>query len=352
MASNYFYRMNQNTQTRFWINNPTIDEVTRALESGAVSCTTNPAYCSRLLEKEPDYMRSVIDETILEADSKELDESLLAQVICQKVTSRLVEKLAPHYTQSGGKEGFVTLQEDPRRDQDTEFIIEQALMRRDMGMNFMAKIPVINGGIEAIEACVREDIPICATEVFSIAQAMDICETYEKASAKYGNSPAIFVTHITGIFDEYLGKVAKREGISVSAEAMHQAGLSIARKEYRMILQRGYRAAMLGGGARGTHHFTGLMGGNANITINWSTAEEILAINPEIESSILQAEDPAVIAELRHAFPDFVKAYDEQGLIREEYAEYGPVQLFRNAFLKGWYRLLSEICARKNALAR
>jgi transaldolase len=132
---------------------------------------------------------------------------------------------------------------------------------------------------------------------------------------------------------------------------MRQAGLAIARKEYRLIKERGYRAVMLGGGARGLHHFTGLVGGNAHITINWSTAEEILVLNPEIESTIALEEDPAAVARLCAAFPDFAKAYEEQGLSRADYAEFGPVQLFRNAFLKGWYRLLSEIAARKNALA-
>lgn len=351
MASGYFQRLNEQTNTRFWINNPTAEELSLAMEAGAVSCTTNPAYCARLLEKEPDFMRNVIDETILQASAHELDESVLAQTVCRKVTSRLTNALEPKHAQSAGREGFVTLQEDPRLDQDAEFTIEQTIQRRCMGENYMAKIPVIEGGIAAIEACVRENIPICATEVFSIAQAMDICEVYESASVKYGNSPAFYVTHITGIFDEYLVKIAKRTGITISPEAMQQAGLIIARKEYRMIQERGYRAIMLGGGARGTHHFTGLTGGNANITINWSTAQEILDMDFQIENSIAEPENPLIVEELMRAFPDFTKAYDDHGLTLAEYAEFGPVQLFRNAFLKGWYTLISEICARRNALA-
>jgi transaldolase len=352
MSSGYFHLLNKQTNTRFWINNPTAEELTLAMDAGAVSCTTNPAYCARLLEQEPEYMRSVIDEAILEANPQQLDESVLAQIVCGKVTARLVETLESRFAQSGGREGFVTLQEDPRRDQDAGFTIAQAIQRKSLGKNFMAKIPVIEGGIEAIEACVRENIPICATEVFSISQAMDICEIYEAASAKYGNAPAFYVTHITGIFDEYLGKVAKRDGVEVSPAAMREAGLTIARKEYRMIKERGYRAIMLGGGARGTHHFTGLTGGSANITINWSTAQEILDLAPQIENSITMVENFAIVEELTHAFPDFAKAYEDHGLTLAEYAEFGPVQLFRNAFLKGWYMLLSEICARKNALAR
>lgn len=351
MPSDYFQHLNSLTQTRFWVNNPTAAEMERALQSGAVSCTTNPAYCARLIEQEPEYMRRVIDETILEAATDERDEFVLAQEVCKRVTKRLIDAMEPVFSRSGGGEGFVTLQEDPRRDQDTNFIVDMARTRRKLGGNYMAKIPVIAGGIEAIEACVLEGIPVCATEVFSIAQAMDICAVYEKACARSGKFPAFFVTHITGIFDEYLGKVAAREGTALDPDVMRKAGLTIARKEYRLLQERGYRAVMLGGGARGTHHFTGLVGGGAHITINWSTAEEILTMNPEIENTIAETEDVIAVSKLLTTFPDFAKAYDEQGLARAEYAEFGPVQLFRNAFLKGWYRLLSEIAARKNALA-
>jgi hypothetical protein len=48
---------------------------------------------------------------------------------------------------------------------------------------------------------------------------------------------------------------------------------------------------------------------------------------------------------------DFRKAFDDDGLPVEEFADYGPVQFFRNAFLKGWYLLLVEIPTRRNVYA-
>ena len=58
-----------------------------------------------------------------------------------------------------------------------------------------------------------------------------------------------------------------------------------------------------------------------------------------------------VIDELSEKLEVFRQAYDEDGLTRDEYANYGPVQLFRNAFLTGWYTLLAEVSKRRNALA-
>jgi transaldolase len=215
----------------------------------------------------------------------------------------------------------------------------------------MAKIPVIEGGLEALEDCVAQDIPICATEIFSIAQTIHMCELYERAVEKTGKRPPFFVTHITGIFDEYLGKVVKREGIDIDPEVLAQAGCIIARKEYQLLKERGYQTTMLGGGARGTHHFTEMVGGAVHVTINWSTAQEIIDAGMPVVSR-MDAEAPqSVIDELNEKLIDFRKAYREDGLSVEEFGEYGPVQLFRNAFLKGWYLLLAEIPTRRHAHA-
>jgi transaldolase len=243
------------------------------------------------------------------------------------------------------------MQDDPREDRDAEAVIRGVLENKKLGHNYMAKIPVIEGGLEAMEVCVEENIPICATEIFSIAQAMRVCELYERAAQRTGNHPPFFVTHITGIFDEYLDKVVKRLGIEIDREVLVHAGCAVARKEYRLLKERGYQTTMLGGGARGTHHFTEMVGGDVHVTINWSTAQEIIDSGTPIVSRIDVETPPAVIDELCTKLPDFRKAFDEDGLSVVEYADFGPVQLFRNAFLKGWYLLLAEIPSRRHALA-
>ena len=44
MAKGYFHRLHQETPTRLWINNPTLEEADLAIDAGAISCTTNPSY--------------------------------------------------------------------------------------------------------------------------------------------------------------------------------------------------------------------------------------------------------------------------------------------------------------------
>jgi transaldolase len=347
MSGSYFSALHRETENRFWINNPTGEELDLAIRHGAIACTTNPAYCSRLLSVEPEFMNRVIDETV----DQVRDVEAAAMIVYQKAVQRLMRGYMPVYGRSGGAEGFVTMQFDPRNDECAESTIANVRENARLGANYMAKIPVIEGAMEAIEYCVEENIPICATEVFSIAQARAVCECYEAAAKRGGNRPPLLVTHITGIFDEYLKKLAKREGIDIAPETLAQAGLAIARKEYRMLRDAGSSAIMLGGGAREPHHFTGLIGGKVHITINWSTAEEIIKSGMGIEPRLDDETPPAEIEKLRSAFLDFRKAYDDDGLVPAEFASFGPVQLFRNAFLKGWYHLLSEIASRKHARA-
>jgi len=187
--------------------------------------------------------------------------------------------------------------------------------------------------------------------VFSISQARKICQAYEAASAKTGKSPPFYVTHISGIFDEYLGKFAVRNGIAIDNAVLKSAGIAIARKQYAMMKKEGYRATLMGGGARDAHHFTDITGGDAHITINWSTVKEIIDSGISVESTIGLAAPQKAVDELREKFVDFRKAWDDDGLEEAAFNGFGPVQLFRNAFLKGWYLLLAEVANRKVARA-
>jgi transaldolase len=57
-----------------------------------------------------------------------------------------------------------------------------------------------------------------------------------------------------------------------------------------------------------------------------------------------------VIDELMEKLPDFRRGYLDDGLSEEEFAEFGPVQLFRNAFIKSWKQVLEVIKKRREML--
>ncbi len=342
-AFGYFHRVHTETPTRFWINNPTAQDVERALAAGAIDCTTNPSYCSKLVQSEPAYIRAVIDRVVHEVK----DDNEAAERVYHEASARIMCMFLPLYEKSVGTRGFVTVQDDPRFDDDAEHIVDVTMRCQRLGKNFMTKIPVIASGVEAIEELVARNVPICATEIFAVSQAVHICEVYRRAAAKSGNHPPFYVTHITGIFDQYMAETVKAERIAIAPDILAQAGCIIARKEYRLMKERGYEGTLLGGGARGTQHFTEFVGGDLHITINWSTAEEAVATDGPVGSHIDAPTPREVVDELRVKVPGFRRAYDDDGLCVEEFAAFGPLMFFKTMFLNGYARLLDEVAERR-----
>ncbi|MCD8349824.1 MAG: hypothetical protein LUC93_04350 [Planctomycetaceae bacterium] len=336
---NYLFTMNAETKSRYWVNNPTFAEVKQALENGVHSCTTNPAHCSKILQTDPSYMKGKVREVL--ASGVSLDDA--PEAIYHQACGDIMALFRDHYDKTGGKEGFVTVQEDPSREEDHEYILAASRRAKKLGPNYMAKIPVTESGLKVIAAMVEENVPICATEVFTLSQAFAAYDCYKKASEKSGNSPVMYITHITGIMDDYFTDLVKKEKIAISDKALAMAGTAVGLKQYKLFKERGVPCPMLGGGVRRTSHFTNFVGGDMHVTINWPTAVELIEKNPPVENAIDQAVPQDIIDELLEKLPNFRRAWEEDGLPISEFAQYGPVMLFRTQFMNGWSRLYDEV---------
>ena len=349
MRKNYFERVHEATLTRFWINNPTTKEAHLAIENSAINCTTNPTYAGKMLKN--DEMREIALGWIREALTETDDEIIAASLVQRKAVKHLLDIYAPLFEKAPYRHGFVSLQSDPLLEDDPQNIINEALETRSLGANVLAKIPVTVAGLEAIDFLVRKNIAIIATEIMSIAQVIAACETYKKASEESGFAPAYFVTNIAGIFDDCLRMQNEAGKISVDPDILFQAGTALGRKQYRIMTDRGYPGVMLGGGARGLHHFTEFVGGNAHITINWKNSADKLLANDEPVICRMDTPTPDyVIDTLISRVPDFARAYLTDGLTPEEFSTFAPVELFRSQFISGWNVLLDEIKAVKAQL--
>jgi transaldolase len=345
----YFHRVQAATPTRFWINNPTLDQARKALDAGAVGCTTNPSYVSKLFASEGDM--NVVKETIDLLLRGEKDDSVVAAKTQAAMVGRVAKIFLPLFEASGRTQGFVTIQGDPFEETKTRKIIEEGMENRAISENIMVKIPVTEPGIEAIGYFVERDVPTMATEVMSLSQAVSICEAYRRASRASGHSPAFFVTHITGILDDYFGNCIAARKIDISPEARKFAGLAIAKKEYKLLKERNYPGTMIGGGARKLEDFTELVGGDLAVTINWEgTAETLIEADRPVVSRIDAEVEASLVDELQTKLPDFSRAYDIEGMKPAEYYDFGGVELFRNSFMKGWKQLLSLVAERRSTL--
>jgi transaldolase len=342
MANDYFKRVAKLTPTKFWINNPTREEAHWAIDASAVGCTCNPSYCAKMLFDRPaekEYASTLLDEVIQDADSATGAEEELQR----RLVKEIAEIFMPLYQAAPKENGYVSIQGDPINEEDPEVIIREARKNRAVADNICCKIPTTEPGLKAMETLVAEDIPINATEVFAIQQALDLCELYEKVSKESGKKPKFYISHITGIYDDYLKEVTERDNIDISPDVLYQAGLVIARKLYQIYIDRGYAVTFIGGGARGTQHFTEMVGGDVCITINWTgTADKLLEMNQPVMERLFNPVPQYVVDELCEKLPDFKRGYFEGGISAHEYEEFGPVIKFRDSFVKDWNRILDE----------
>lgn len=328
----YFHEIRERFGTGLWVNNPTPEEADRAVRDGALGCTTNPTFAARMVAE-----GVVTAEQIADAVSTHGEQAPAA--VQRLALAHLLPSFRPQWTGVDGHRGWVSIQADPFAEDDSAAIIAAARADRALGDNVIAKIPVTAAGLEAIEVLAAEGCPILATEVFAMAQVIALAETWQRATASLATKPCLIVTHISGIYDEYLAGVA---GDQVPTAALRHAGCLLARRELGVLADHGWSIPQMGGGLRGLHHFTEMVGAPVLVTANPRDIDTLIAEPPALADRFHADEATAHLADLL-TLPDFAAAWQLDGLAVAEFADFGPVRFFRDMFETGW-RKLANAC--------
>jgi len=345
----YFMRVAHQTPTEFWINNPTRAQADLAISLASSGCTNNPSYTQKMIDHptEGAYALKILDETIQEVK----DDWQAVAEFQRRLVKPIAERFLPIFQKNAGRKGFVSIQGDPIHEEDPDVIIREALENRKVSPNICCKVPTTQAGLNAMEYLISQDIPLNATEIFGIHQAVVLCETYQQASRKYGKSPQLYISHIAGIYDDYLQNVVKKEAVDISPDVLWQAGLAVARKLYQIMEERQYPGIFVAGGARGLHHFTEMVGGKVCCTINWEgTADKLIEQDPPVVYRLFNPVPQQVIDELIEKLPDFKRGYLEDGLEVEQFEDFGPVNLFRSIFINSWNRVFDLVRERHKSI--
>jgi len=342
MISDYFKRVSQLTPTKFWINNVTREEARLAIEAGAVGCTQNPSYTWKMLThpQEAGHAQALLKEALKESACDNEVECILQRTLVKEIADVFLSL----YQSTHGEHGYVSIQGDPIHEQDPKVIIQEGRWNREMGPNVMIKIPATKAGLEAMDVLIAENTPINATEVMGVSQALAICRMYERISRQTGQRPKIYYSLITGIYDEYLQKWVKEQGIGIPSDMIYVAGLAIAKKTYAITKAHWPDIGFIGGGVRGLHHFTEMVGADVCITMNWQgQAEELLQLNPPVVSRFFNPVQELIIDQLLETVPEFARAYRNNGLSVQDFEHYGPVEYFRHMFIQAWESAIESI---------
>ena len=343
----YFHRVSAETPTRFWINNVTREEANLALENGATGCTQNPSYTYKMLVHPKNSAHAI---ELMHQLVKEIEDDTAVEVALQRMlVGEAAEAFLPQYEASNGRDGYVSIQGDPF-DESYETIMKLAHYNREAGPNIMIKIPATADGIRAIEQCIRENIPVNCTEVFAIQQVIDVLDAYDRATEGNPHPPVVYISLISGIFDEYLTKYAKANNVDISSDIIWHASKICAQKVREYMDKRGTAVKLINGGARGLQHFTEWVGCDVANTINWiGTADKLVEQDGPVVCRFNAPIPPYVLDELCNKLPDFEKAYFTGRLSPEEYEPFGPVELFCSSFRRDWKAALGMIAEARAA---
>jgi transaldolase/glucose-6-phosphate isomerase len=158
------------------ITNGELDRLRREYSLRGV--TSNPAIFEKAILGSTDY-----DEQIEEEAGKGLDAREIYEEIAIKDVQMGCDVLRPVWDESGGGDGFVSLEVEPAVAHDSDATIEQArdFWKRVDRPNLMIKIPGTDEGVPAIEQCLSEGLNINITLLFGVEAYERVMEAYVKA---------------------------------------------------------------------------------------------------------------------------------------------------------------------------
>ena len=343
-ARSLLHQMTLEQPTELWNDGCEVKTLARAIEQGATGATSNPVLVLECISADEPRWSEVTRK--LARDFPTETEEEIAWRLVRVAAGEAADLLLPVFEKSGGTRGRLSLQVSPRLYRSPRAMVEQATGFMTLRKNMAVKLPATAPGVEAIEELTARGVPVNATVLFTLPQALAIAEAMERGLARAKQTGVDvstltpWVTIMVGRLDDHLRDEAKRRGLAIDPEHVRQASTAVMRKAYGIFKKRGYRAKLLAAAMRSHHHWSEFVGGEMVVTIPPAWQEKFNASGVEVRARMDDVVDPAIVEELRAAFPDFVRAHDEDGLAPAEFVEFGASKKTLHQFLRGYDDLL------------
>jgi transaldolase len=335
------------TATDYWNDSCSIEDLTYAIERGATGATSNPTIVGEVLTREMPLWRDRIGALI--DDNPAWTEDEVAWRLIEEMAVRAAELLLPVFEREQRRKGRLSIQTDPRLYRSADRIIAQGLRFNGLAPNMQVKVPATRAGITAIEEVTAAGVSINATVCFTVPQAIAVAEAVERGLARHeadggdtsGMTPVC--TIMVGRLDDWMGVLAKRDGIVVDPGLVHWAGIAAFKRAYGIFGQRGYRTRLLAAAYRHHLHWSELIGGDIVLTIPCAWQRLFNASDVEVVPRIDNPVAPEIVDSLQAHFPDFRRAYAPDGLSIDEFDTYGATVRTLRGFIASYHDLVATI---------
>jgi len=204
----------------------TSGELQRIVAGGVRGLTSNPTIFQKAIQGSADYDEQFTE--LVRTGTPVLDaywELVIADIL------GALDVFTPVYESSGGGDGFVSVEVDPRLAHDTDGTIRAArdLWRRIDRPNLMVKIPATRAGLPAIRTLIAEGCNVNVTLIFGLERYLEVMDAYikglEQRSAN-GDSVAgvasvasFFISRVDSEIDRRLGEIGTDAALALRGRA-------------------------------------------------------------------------------------------------------------------------------------
>ncbi len=341
VSQTYLNWVIENTPTKWWHDSAEAAELDLGLERGAVGVTTNPFLSIAALKTGRTLWAPDIDDVL----ARNLPPEQKAEALMHIPVTHAARKLLPQFEAAGGRSGFVCSQVNPVRAGDRDCMYPMAKRFHAWAPNIAVKLPATAAGLDVLEDCVAEGITVTATVSFTVPQVVAIAERHRagiRRAREKGVEPGkCFAVIMIGRLDDYLREVEHDNQAGVDESDIRQAGLAVTKRAYAIYKDRGYDAVLLVAALRGYYHLTELAGADLVMSIHPAWQGPFVSQDYPHEERIQNPVAADVLDRLRR-MPEFVRAYEPDGMAPSEFVGFGPTQRTLSQFCEVGWKLMES----------
>ncbi len=340
-------RMVEQTPTDFWNDSCAIAELAYAVERGGTGATSNPVIVVEVMKKEKDHWVPRVRE--MAAANPTWSEVELTWALIEEMGARGAGVLAPVFEQEDGRKGRLSLQTNPANYRTPDRMVEQAVHFSTLAPNIQVKFPCTAAGLQAVEDATARGVVANVTVVFTVAQCIAAAEAVERGLRRYeqaGGDTSRFspvCSLMIGRLDDWIKVLVEKDSIALDPSAANWAGIAAFKRAYGIFQERGYRTRLLAAAYRHRLHWTELVGGDVVLTMPYPWQVRFNASGIEPASRIDVPVDPQLIDDLQRRVPDFVRAYEPDGMVPAEFEGFGATARTLRGFVSSYHDLQAVV---------
>ncbi len=188
-------------------------EMQALIDDGVVGVTSNPSIFQKAIADSSDYDEQIKELIAADKSTFEIYDALTLADI-----AATADLFRPVYDHTDGRDGFVSIEVNPKLAYDTEETIAEARrIFQALGRpNVMIKIPGTTEGLPAIETAISEGINVNVTLIFSVEAYNEIMQAYLRGiralidrggdPSKVASVASFFVSRVDSAVDPLLAE--------------------------------------------------------------------------------------------------------------------------------------------------